>query len=121
MWVARGIVAPVSRAEQFSLGIERAVENGTITDDEQGRLAETDMIARATRIADEAEVWIAAEASGVINDIDISRSRESATALAKLYRTEAIAAVYGYQIADAQRQRAEAGDELQEALIFLEI
>ena len=120
MWVARGIVSPISRSERFTYRMEAAVEVGMITDDEQGRLTETDMVARALRETDDCGVWIAAEASGVINGNDIDRARASASALTKIYRQESIPVVYGYRIDDQQREKAEARNGLQKVHIFIE-
>ena len=120
MWVARGVVAPISRSERFTYRLEAAVQVGVITDDEQGRLSETDMIARGLRNIDDTGVWIAAEASGVINDDDIERARESAAALAKIYEQDAIPVVYGHRIDEQQRENAAAQNGLQEVQIFLE-
>ena len=61
-----------------------------------------------------------AAASGVIEERDISRARESAEALRKLYSQDAIMVVYGYRIADEQRCSAEARDGMREVHVFLE-
>ena len=56
----------------------------------------------------------------LIGERDIRRARESAAALRKLYSQETVPLVYGYRIADQQRRSAQAGEELEEVLVFLE-
>ena len=120
VWMPHGIVAPLSRMDEFASRMEEAAEAGTITDADEGRLSRTDMVARSLRRADGTRLWIAAEASGVIGENDISRARQSAKALGKLYSQDAVPAVYGYRIADEQRKLAEAQAGLQKVHVFLE-
>ncbi len=76
IWMARGVVTPMRRADEFSVRIEEAADSGIITETEEGRLSRTDMVARSLRRADGTSLWIAAEASGVINNYDIDRARQ---------------------------------------------
>ena len=120
IWMPRGIVTPIGRADGFATRIEEAADEGVITEEEEGRLNRTDMVVRSLRKSDGEPLWIAAEASGVINYDDIDRARRSATALTKLYAQDALPAVYGHRIADEQRTFAQAHDGLQEVHVFIE-
>ena len=119
-WMARHQTPPMSRSEQFVQTLENATDNGTISDVQEGRLTRTDLIVRSLRESDGSRLWVAAEASGVIDQDDIERARQSALALSKIYGEDAIPAVYGYRISDQQRQQAAAAPGLQEVHIFLE-
>ena len=119
-WMARRQTQPLSRSEHFIQALEEATDNGTITDDQEGRLYRTDLIVRSVRESDGSHLWIAAEASGVIDQDDISRARQSALTLTKIYGEDAIPVVYGYRISDQQREQAAATSELQRVHIFLE-
>lgn len=76
---------PASRGDRFVLEIESAMDKGIITEDEEARILRTDMIIRAIQKADGSHLWIAAEASGVIDKSDIDRARQSADALTKVF------------------------------------
>ena len=119
-WLSRGVVAPLQRMNEFARKAEEGADTGIITEAEEDRLIQTDMVVRCLRKADGTRLWIAAEASGVIGERDIRRTRESAEALRKLYSQDAVPVVYGYRIADEQRWSAEARDGLQEVHVFLE-
>ena len=120
IWMSRGPVNPISRQDAFARKVEEATDEGVITEEEEGRLNRTDMVVRSLRKSDGEPLWIAAEASGVINYDDIDRARQSATALTKLYAQDALPAVYGHRIADEQRTFAQAHDGLQEVHVFIE-
>ena len=119
-WMARHQTPPMSRSEYFIRTLEDATDNGIITDDEELRLFTTDMVIRSLRQSDGSRLWIAAEASGVIDQNDIERARRSALVLQKIHGEDAIPVVYGYSISDRQREQAAATPDLQEVLIFLE-
>ena len=119
-WMARHAPPPMSRSEQFAQTLEDATDSGTITDDQEGRLIRTDLIVRSVRESDGSRLWAAVEASSVIDQDDISRARQSALALTKIYGEDAIPVVYGYRISDQQREQAAATSELQRVHIFLE-
>ena len=120
MWMSRGVVAPIQRMNEFARRVDEGADMGIITEAEEGRLSQTDMVARCLRNVDGSRLWIAAEASGVIGEGDISRARESAEAIRKLYSADVIPVVYGYRISDEQRRFAEAREGLQEVHVFLE-
>ncbi len=119
-WMARRQTQPLNRSEHFIRALEEATDNGITTDREELRLLTTDMVVRSQRKSDGSRLWIAAEASGVIDQDDIERARQSALALSKIYGEDAIPAVYGYRISDQQREQAAAAPGLQEVHIFLE-
>ena len=121
VWHATGAVYPADSAEDYSDHLEAALDEGQITDDEAGRLIDTDMVMRGVRAEGGAYVYVAVEASGVIRSRDIRRARESAAILSRIHGTEALPAVYGYSIAQ-QVDEAQADTETgqPEAHIFLE-
>ena len=108
------------RGERFVEMIESASDSGIITEVEEARLTRTDMVIRSLRKSDGSRLWIAAEASGVIDQDDIERARQSASALKKVYGEDAVPVVYGYSISERQREHAEATPELQQVHVFLE-
>ena len=99
-----GIQPQNDRTQEFQNRLEQAVEDGTITDDDETRLRVTDLILRSQRKADMSTLWFTVEASGVINYEDITRARRSANALAKIYGQDTVPLVYGYQIQDEQQE-----------------
>ena len=122
VWAGGRYFQPQRRGEAFSDGVERALEEGQLTNDETDRLLDTDMIVHAPRMSDGATVYVAVEASGVIGVRDIDRARESANVLMKLYDAPAIPAVYGFDIATEQRERTQPDPDtgLEEVHIFIE-
>ena len=122
VWAGGHGVQPASRVEAFSDNLEQAFDAGQLTDDEAGRLLDTDMIVRASRVSDSATVYVAVEASGVIGVRDINRARESANILAELYAAPAIPAVYGFDIAREQAEQATPDTDagLREVHVFIE-
>ena len=122
IWLARSVGASGSREIEYERKAEEANDAGVITDKEEGRLLDTDMVVRGLRTSDGSAVYVAVEASGVIKIRDIERARSSADILSRIYGADAIPAVYGYRIAPQQERQAEADEEagLQRALVFLE-
>lgn len=94
------------RNPRFATDVADATDAGKISEDEHIRLMTTDLVMRARRNSDDATVWFAVEASGVINTDDIDRARQSADAIKKVYAQDAIPLVYGYRIPDHQRRQA---------------
>ena len=119
LWLAEHYVQPPGRAEEFARRMEHAADMGEITEEEIGRLIDTDMVVRAINTAGE-RVHVAVEASGVIGNRDIGRARQSAGILKKMYRQDSVAAVYGYSIEAEQFEHARATDDLVEVHVFLE-
>ena len=101
------VTAIYGNIREFLDKIEDAAEGGAISDDEEIRLKVTDLILRSQRKTDRSTLWFAVEASGVINDDDLTRARRSADLIRKIYGQDAIPLVYGYHIHDEQRKLAE--------------
>ncbi len=87
-----------------------AVDDGVITPSQETRLAATDLVLRAQRQIDRTTVWVAVEASSVINARDIERARASADALESVFAERSIAAVMGYSIREEDRRLASSID-----------
>ena len=120
LWLAEHYVQPPGRAEEFARRMEHAADMGEITEEEVGRLIDTDMVVRAINTAGE-RVHVAVEASGVIGSRDIGRARQSAGILKKMYGQDSVAAVYGFSIETEQVEQARATDDLvAEVHVFLE-
>ena len=93
---------------EFISRVEDAADAGVITDDQEDRIKQTDLIMRSRRKSDGSRVWIAVEASGTIGLRDIWRAPETAAALRAVFDEDAIAVVVGYRIRDEDRARAKA-------------
>ena len=92
----------------FISSIERAADEERITDSDEERLRVTDLVLHARRKDDDAEVWIAVEASGTIGQDDVDRASQSSAALRAAFEEDAVAVVVGYRIREEDRERAEA-------------
>ncbi len=103
---APGIIAPAGRTMEFEKRMENAVDDGIITDEDETRLRVTDFIMHSQRKEDRSILWFAVEASGVINNTDITRARQSAQVINKIYGEDAIPLVYGYRIYNEQKELA---------------
>ena len=101
-----GLLPVNPRIEEFESALEKAADEGKITDDDETRLRVTDLIVRSQRKSDRSTLWFAVEASGVIDDNDIARARHSADVLKKIHGQDAIPLVYGYQISSGHRELA---------------
>ncbi len=88
--------------------VEDATEAGKITDEQEGRVKQTDLIIRARRKADGLRIWIAVEASGTIAETDIERAANTASALKAVFDEDTYAAVVGYRIRSEDEDRANA-------------
>ncbi len=100
---------PGSESE-FISRVEDAADAGRITDDQEDRIKQTDLIVHSRRKLDGSGVWIAVEASGSIAQRDIARASESAAALRSVFDDDAIAVAIGYRIRDEDRARADSDD-----------
>lgn len=122
IWQARRLVQPLRRSEGFHDSLDTAEHDGRISDSEYTRIEDTDMVVTAVRNSDDSRVYIPVEASGIINDNDIVRARQSAGILRKMYNEDAIPAVYGFTIEAPQIDLASANPEedKEEVHIFLE-
>lgn len=119
LWLAEHYVQPPSRAEEFEVSRERAVDQSQITADESERLIDTDMVIQATSAQGD-RIHVAVEASGVIGRRDIDRARESANILKKMFGGDSIAAVYGFSIEPVQIEQAREKEDMAEVHVFLE-
>ena len=90
--------------------VDAAYQSGVITSEQEERITETDLVLRARRRDDPAEVWIAVAVSATVDAHDIQRARETADALAAVFGTDTIAVVSGYWIAPQDQERADADD-----------
>ena len=93
---------------EFIDRMDDALEDGRISEEQDGRIEETDFIIRAQRIRDRDDVWVAVEASNRVGESDIHRARLSADILAAVFQTEVIPVVAGYSIDPRDLARAEA-------------
>ncbi len=108
---ARMMQSPVqdTRSELFE-PVEKAFDEGIITDPQETRISETDLILRAQRKDDRAVVWVAVEVSNDIGQRDIDRVRQSADALSVVFQRDAMAVVAGYRIHPRDQARADDAD-----------
>ena len=88
--------------------VEEASDNGIITDAQETRINSTDIIVRARKKSDGAQVWTAVEVSNSISRHDIERVRQSVEAMRAVFQQEALAVVAGYRI-QGQEQADSAG------------
>ena len=99
------------RREAFEDAISDAEDNGSIQHDEAFRLRETDLVIRARRKSDGANLWFVVEASGTLDDDDIERVERSAVALRKIYPHDEVAPLlFGYRISDRYMRIASDGN-----------
>ena len=87
--------------------VDDALANGFITDAQDTRIEATDIIIRAHRKADGAQVWVAVEVSNTIDLHDIERVRESAEALRIVFQEDVLAVVAGYRIHPHDQEQAD--------------
>ena len=102
-----GVIDVSGNTKEFHVRVEQALEDGIIDDDDETRLRVTDLIVRSQRKTDRSTLWFTVEASGVINSDDVTRSKQSANAVRKIYGQDAIPIVYGYGIQEDQMRLAE--------------
>ncbi len=86
--------------------VERAADNDTITDAQETRISTTDIIVRARRKPDGAQVWAAVEVSNNISRNDIERALQSAEILRTVFQRDALAVVAGYRIHPQDQEQA---------------
>ncbi len=87
--------------------VEQALARGVISDIQDDRLEETDIILSARRKADSSAVRVAVEVSNNIGQKDIERARMSADALSAVFRQDAVAVVAGYRVHPRDQERAD--------------
>ena len=94
-----------------------ARDSDEITQEQEVRILETDLIITAQRGRDRSKVWLAIEASNSIGERDITRARDSANILATIFGEDSIAVVMDYFISDAHQRLA---DELDVDVLIVE-
>ncbi len=95
-------------SDDFIARIEDAADEGTISEDQEYRLKRTDIIIHSRRKGAGSSLWIAAEVSGTIGEIDIYRAADSAAALKAALGEDTVGVVVGHRIRDEDRARADA-------------
>ena len=99
---------PAVALPEFCDSLFDSLENGRITDDEYDRVMDTDIIARARRRGFGGYVYVAVEASNRLDRGDVDRVERTRRILAAVFpQSEIRAMVYGVEISDADRRRAE--------------
>ena len=104
----RIVQSPLYYDTEFDLReiIADAVEAGSITDEDEIRILETDLILNARRKSDRSAAWLAVEASGTIDESDIDRAQWSANVLGTVFDVASIPVVMGYNIRPEDQRRA---------------
>ncbi len=93
---------------RFNGALEKANDDGEISDKQHDRLIHTDFIASMRRRESPDILYIAIEASSEINRHDVDRAILSQDALKAAFKdSEVLAAVYGWEISEEYRRYAE--------------
>lgn len=91
----------------FHIQIEEASDAGIISEDEERSIRRLDLIARTRRRGSKATIWLVVQAASVIKHDDITKARDGAGILAKIFGEETIPAVYGFEIDGANKELAD--------------
>ena len=92
---------------EFNRAIYSALENNTLTEEEYERILDTDMIVSSSRLGSPGPVYSAIEASYSISRQDISKVKQSAKILSKVFHEAEIhAAIYYMNITSAIMEEA---------------
>ncbi len=94
-------------SEDFNSAVLQALEDGFLTEEEYDRILDTDMIISGSRTGSSNPVYTAIEASYSISRADISKVKETATVLSKVFHDADIhAALYYMNIASVIEKEA---------------
>lgn len=89
---------PAVALPAFCEDMYNALETGLVTDEQYGRVMDTDLIARARRRGFDDYVYVAVEASYQLDKDDVDRVERTARTLAAVFpKAEIIAMVYGVE------------------------
>lgn len=89
---------PAVALPAFCDDVYDALETGLVTDEQYGRVMDTDLIARARRRGFDDYVYVAVEASYQLDKDDVDRVERTARTLAAVFpKAEIIAMVYGVE------------------------
>ena len=98
----------LEQGHELTGALEQAAEAGVITDAEEARVLDTDLILCARRKRDRSTVWVAVEASHTVDGYDVDRAHESAAVLQRIFGADSVASTVSYDIHAGERRRAEA-------------
>lgn len=105
---ARMMQGPFTDTSRELFGpVGEALDSGRISDSQETRISDTDIILQAVRKEDRSQIWVAVEASNNIAQNDIERVRQSAEALGVVFGQDTIAVVAGYNIHPLDQERAD--------------
>ena len=91
----------------FYKRIEDAADAGIISEADERSIHRIDMIARTRLRGSDATIWLLVQAASVIKHDDITKARDGARVLEKVFGEETLAAVYGFEIDGANKELAD--------------
>ena len=91
----------------FYKRIEDAADAGIISEADERNIHRIDMIARTRLRGSDATIWLLVQAASVIKHDDITKARDGARVLEKVFGEETLAAVYGFEIDGANKELAD--------------